>query len=90
MLLVKYITDTFGQRRLRDNGPEWVFPDFCAKGTTRLFTDIKLARYIFSAYRNQENYEPDDNTIAGVKENNDEDLGGGLPNNAYEFYNIYN
>lgn len=82
--------DNLVQRRMQGIGPESVFPDFFAEDTAHLFTDIKLARYLFSTYRNQDNYEPDDNIAAGVKENNDENLGGGSPNNAYEFYDMYN
>ncbi len=75
---------------MRNKGPKLAFSDLFTKGTTRLSTDIELARYISSARRNWDNYEPDDNIAAGVKENDDRDIGRSPLNNPYELYSIYN
>lgn len=76
--------EKLGQTKIQGNGPELAFSNLFAESTARLSTGVKLARYIFSAYENWNNYKPDDNTIARVKENNNEDMGRGFPDNLYE------
>lgn len=78
------------QTEMRGNRPESAFPDLFAEDTACLSTGIELARYISSAHGNWDYYNADDNTIAGIEENNDEDIGGGPPDNPYKLYIIYN
>lgn len=75
---------------MQNNGPESAFPDLFAEITARLSTGVELARYVSFACRNWDNYEPNNNIAAGVKENNDEDMGRGHPDNPYELYGVYN
>ena len=95
MLLIKYMTEDFlfhkqlGWTRMHNNELEFAFLDLFAEGTACLSTDVELARYISFTCGNWDNYKSDDNIIAGVKENNDEDMSEGSPNNFYEFNSRY-
>ncbi len=95
LLLVKHMTEDFlfreqlGRTRIRNNGPELAFPDLFAEGTARLSTGVELARYVSTARRNWDNYEPDNNIAAGVEKNDDEDIGRGPPEDLYELYDVY-
>lgn len=59
------------------------------EGFARLSTSVKLARYVSSACRNWDNYEPDDNIAAEVEEINDENMGEYFLDDLYELYDMY-
>lgn len=95
LLLVKHITeDSLFRKQLdwtemQNNGPESAFYDLFVEDTARLSTGVELARYVSSACGNWDNYKPDENIAAGVKENDNEDIGRGLPDNPYKLYGVY-
>lgn len=97
-LLMKHmIKDSFFQKQLgwielRNNYTEYAFKDLFAKRIARIFTDMEICRYIQTARRNQNNYNPDDlvNLDNENKDDKNKNMGKKPPEDLNELYGIYN
>lgn len=56
--------------------------------------NIEFVWYVFFAYRNYDNFNStksnDNNIVAGINENDDDENIRGSLDNLYKFYSIYN
>lgn len=78
-----------------NNAQKWTFLDLFMEIKACLSTSIKLARYVFFAYKNWDNYdlEKSDNNNYAIKvqdNDDDENMKKKFSDNLYKFYGIYN
>ena len=99
-LLVKHmIEDSFfreqlGRTGLRNNRTEYAFRDLFAEGVARLSTGVELGKYVQAARGNWDNYNPDDaadpdNEYKDDEDDENENMGGGSPDDPDELYGVY-
>ena len=91
MIENSFFYEQLGWKRLQSNLQQLVFSDLFADSITHLATGLKLGRYVYTAYRNWDNYELD-NEIATGNEKNDEETEDieRPPDYLYTLYSMYN
>lgn len=94
MLFIKHTRKDFffceqlSRTRLQSNLQQSAFLDLFVDGTVHLATKLELGRFIYTIYRNGDNYKPD-NEFAADNKKNDEKKMEGLLDNPYKLYGIY-
>ncbi len=73
---------------MQNNLQQLALSDLFADGTAYFATGLELGRYIYSACKNWDNYEPD-NKVAADNEKNDKEEMEGLLDNLYALYDVY-